>query len=280
MKKLSLFLLLFALPGCVRMQSMLDQKIHGDNPYSKPPFYSRYLSPDNALDVEIKRRIDGLQANPGSAVLHNELGSLLIEKGFPRDAEREFFRAVASDEKFYPAWYNLALLREARGDMGGASRALRNTLRHKPGHAAARFQLGLIAEKRGDIDRAIELYSRAFEINYSLLDVRVNPRILDSKLVDRALLELYPRQHTRQSLQFQGAPVGYVEKTVTEAPSPQPEAADIVTPTPPVTNQATQTPPPTPGAPPAAPAPPPPAPPATPAPLPPGIGAPGYPPRP
>src|SRR6185369_7208160 len=86
------------------------------NPYEKPIFVSRYLNPSNPQDQQIQRTIDALRANPRSPVLHNELGTELADKGFPRDAEKEFERAVDADYRYFPAWYNLGLLRAARGD--------------------------------------------------------------------------------------------------------------------------------------------------------------------
>jgi tetratricopeptide (TPR) repeat protein len=80
-----------------------------------------------------------------------------VQKGFPKDAEREFERAVDVDKRYYPAWYNLGLVRAARGDEGGARRAFARTVHYKPGHPMALFQLGLIEEKLRHTDRAIEL---------------------------------------------------------------------------------------------------------------------------
>lgn len=222
----------FTLAGCAVMHK------NEQNPYEKPPFYSRYLNPANPLDQQIQRTVDALRANPRSAPLHNELGSLLAQKGFPKDAEREFERAVDADRRFYPAWYNLGLMRAARGNYAGAGVAFHRTIHYKPGHAAALFQLGLLEERRENSRRAVHYYAKAFQINRGLLDVRVNPRILDSKLVHLALIEAYPNEHTRQSLQFQPTPADYRQpEELREAPSPPPPAQKI-SPAPP-----TQTPP-------------------------------------
>ncbi|HEX7830453.1 MAG TPA: tetratricopeptide repeat protein, partial [Thermoanaerobaculia bacterium] len=123
----------------------------------------------------------------------------------------------------------------------------------KPGHSAALFQLGLIEEKRQHTDRAISLFAKAYAINPALLDVAVNPRILDSGLTDLALIEMYKISHTKGSMQFQDAPV-YTNLTVAppsangrpslprtdEAPSPQPAPSAIVTPSAPPTDAGTQ----------------------------------------
>ena len=192
------------------------------NPYKKPLFYSRYLNPANALDQQIQATVDALRANPKSAGLHNNLGQLLAQKGFPKDAETEFERAVNHDRRFYPAWYNLGLLRAARGDYIGSRMALNRTIHYKPGHSEALFQLGLVEERRGNDDDAIAYYAKAFAINRSLLDVRVNPQILDTKLIPLALLKAYPTDHSRQALQFQQTPAGYGYGQQAASPAPAP----------------------------------------------------------
>lgn len=199
------------------------------------PFYAKYLNTGSMLDQQINDTLTDLRRNPNSPILHNDLGQFLLRKGFPKDAEREFERAVNADGDFYPAWYNLGLVRASRGDAHGARRAFYATIHHKPGHANALFQLGLIEEKRQNHDRAVKLYAKAYTINPSLLHVRTNPRILDSKLTHLALLELYPTKQSRETMQFQGTPAGYVERAP-EAPSKQPAPAQIVPPAPPATD--------------------------------------------
>lgn len=214
------FLILAALTGCTSLENRIARMLDGDDPYAEEQFYYRYLYPqDSELDAEIARTLEAVKADQSSAELHNRLGALLVEKGFPKDAELEFRRAIWSDERFYPAWYNIALARQARGDGSGAIRALRQTLEVKPGHAAAHFQLALMLEKRGRMDQALDHYVEAYRINDALLDERVNPLILDSRLVDLALLRLYPHEHTIQAQQFEPAPRGYVRPASQEEPS-------------------------------------------------------------
>lgn len=179
------------------------------NPYMKPLFYSRYLNPANALDQQIQATVDALRANPRDAALHNALGQLLAQKGFPKDAETEFERAVGADRHFWAGWFNLGVLRSARGDYVGARIAFNHVIRYKPGHSEALFQLALAEEKRGNEEDAIAYMAKAFSINRSLLDVRVNPQILDTKLMALALIRAYPDEHNRQALLFQPTPAGY-----------------------------------------------------------------------
>jgi len=194
MKRLLLIAAITALASCASTHHHHDQNAYAN------PFYARYLNTGSQLDAQISATLIALQANPRSAALHNQLGQMLLQKGFPKDAEVEFERAVNADAHFYPAWYNLGLARMSRGDWTGSHFAFARTVHYKPGHSAALFQLGLMEEKRNHQDAAIDYYAKAFMINHSLLDVRVNPRILDSKLVDLALLKAYPKSHARDSM--------------------------------------------------------------------------------
>lgn len=232
------------LAGCAAIRDAQQHFSH-KNPYDTP-FYAKYLTPGVPLDDQIAQTIAALRTQPRSAALHNQLGQLLLVKGFPKDAETELERSVDADRRFYPGWYNLGLIRAANGNYTGARYAFNRAVQYKPGHAAALFQLGLLEEKAEHTDDAVEYYAKAFSINHQLLDVRVNPRIVDTKLVDLALIKLYPNDHARQSMQFQPTPGAYVQRNL-EAVSTQPAPQDIVTPVPPATDPSQQTPAPNPG---------------------------------
>jgi tetratricopeptide (TPR) repeat protein len=212
-----------------------------DKPYDNP-FYAKYLNTGSTVDAQISQTLAALRENPNSPELHNTLGALLLDKGFPKDAEREFERAVDANRKFYPAWYNLGLVRAAHGDRLGARRAFSHTVTLKPGHAPALFQLGLVEERNHHTDRAIRLYAKAYTINPALLRVDVNPRILDSKLTHLAMIKMYPTEHSRRSMQFQGVPTSAPapQPAAPPAPSPQPEPRNIVTPAAPATEVGTE----------------------------------------
>ncbi|MGH9456238.1 MAG: tetratricopeptide repeat protein [Thermoanaerobaculia bacterium] len=221
-KTILLALLAVATTGCMTLQNRIDRIRFGDNPYVEPPFYARYLSPDRELDRHIEAYLIALREDPDNPVYHNELGRLLIDKGFPNDAEREFRRALVADPDFYPAWYNLALVQAAQGNETAALRALDETLDRKPGHASALFQKGLLLEQRGRREGAIRAYVEAFRINYDLLRPSINPQIIDSRLIDQALLALYPDEHQRRAMFLQPTPPELL---------PEPEApSDIATP--------------------------------------------------
>ncbi len=230
MKKLLLVALAsLSLAGCLSIQQRVDRARFGENPYIEPPFYSRYLT-GSELDRNIEAYVTALRAEPDNAAYHNELGRLLVLKHFPQDAEREFRRAIVSDSDFYPAWYNLALLRASKGDATGALRALDRTLDLKPGHSSALFQKGLLLEKRGRTQEAIEAYAKALRINFDLIRPSINPLIIDSRLIDRVLIQLYPDEHERRAMLLQPTPPELVPQRRTPSEVEAPE--EIVAPAP------------------------------------------------
>ena len=210
MKRILLLVATLAVFGCAQIRQMRSD----DAPPYENPFYAKYLNTGSTLDAQITRTLEALRADESNPQLHNELGALLVQKNFPNDAEREFERAVDLDKTYYPAWYNLGMVRAARGDESAARRAFGRTVKYKPGHAMALFQLGLIEEKLRHTDRAIELYAKALAINPLLMKPDVNPRALDTKLLHRALMANYEKDHAKKSMQFQGLPT----------PPPKPKA--------------------------------------------------------
>ena len=207
--------------GCAAIHQYSN---HGGSPYEKPLFYTQFLNPNaSALDAAIMRDVNALRADPQNAAVHNELGQYLAQRGFPKDAEREFERAVDANRKFWPAWYNLGLTRQARGEFVGARVAFGQTLRYRPGHSEALFAQGLMEEERGHNTDAIELYAKALSINRRLLDVRYNPRLLDTKLIHLALLRAYPNEHVREALMYQSTPSNWNQRPVAaQVPAPLP----------------------------------------------------------
>ncbi|MCM2315077.1 MAG: tetratricopeptide repeat protein [Thermoanaerobaculia bacterium] len=204
--------LLLVLSSCTSWKEAKAKRAERES-YANP-FYMKYLESDSALDREIMARIEALRANPESPVTHNALGALLFERRFSNDARYEFKRALEFDKRFYPARYNLALVEIAEGNTGRAERILKKLLRHKPGHPEAHFTLGLLYEQRGRNDAAIDHYAEAFTINPDLLQVRLNPRIVESKLVTASLLTIYDASRARASARFMDAPGGYIEPAV------------------------------------------------------------------
>jgi len=251
-KTIAMVSLVLALASCASWEKSKQKKQERES-YAKP-FYLKYLSEENELDREILARIDALRADPKSAPMHNELGALLFERRFPKDARYEFERALDCDKRFYPARYNLALLELSEGNSARASRLLKQVIDDKPGNAEAHFALGLIYEKNGRTEAAIDHYVKAFTIDPDMKKYKRNPKLVESDLLTATLLTMYVQSNARASVRFLPAPDGYQapkpkeEKPPAEAaPAPVPEAAPAEVPAPATPPPATQPPTPSPG---------------------------------
>ncbi len=211
------------------------------NPYENP-FYAQFLNTGSRLDAQIKATLAELQKNPHNPALHNALGQMLMQKGFPNDAAHEFETAINEDGHFYQAWYNLGLVRSGMGDYSGAARAFSKTVSIMKGHSEALFQLGRIEEIRGNTDAAVAYYAKAIRHNPRIVDVRYNPQILDSKLIGLALLQNYEILHTREAGRTLDTPPDYIAPQPPKQPDtwPVPAPQQIVTPAPPPTSPAQQ----------------------------------------
>ena len=83
------------------------------------------------------------------------LGVLILEKGFPNDAEHYLREALKLDEGNYEAAYRLGLVLQRQGHDHKAMRYYKKTLKVRPGFAEARFMLALAEERGGLRDAAI-----------------------------------------------------------------------------------------------------------------------------
>jgi len=228
MKKLVVGALALALlSGCASFKEHRAEsaRIKVERESYQNPFYLKYLNPNNKLDQAIYARIEALRENQVDPVTHNELGALLFQRDFPKDAMAEFEKAIDLDKKFYPAWFNKGLVYLSQDKLHSAERSFRKAVNLKPGFGEAQFHLGLVYEMEGRHEAAIEHYARAFSINWDLLDPRVNPRIVDSELRARALMELYQKEHASAAARFSGPHPDYNF----EAPAPDKGAVEEMT---------------------------------------------------
>ena len=94
--------------------------------------------------------------------------------------------AIRLDPGHEDARMALALSYHADGDSKGAARELSALLERNSRHAPALLLCGIILERRGRIDRAIECYERAVGLNPNLIDARMNLGTLWLKKGDTA----------------------------------------------------------------------------------------------
>ncbi len=130
---------------------------------------------------------------PNDPKTHFDMGLVYrhVLKDFPKAISHQE-QAVRLRPDFEDAHTELALLYHLTNDTTNAAKEISILLRHNPGHAPALVLCGIIFERRGRPERAIECYERALKANPNLVDARLNLGTLYLKKSDaaRARIEL------------------------------------------------------------------------------------------
>jgi arylsulfatase A-like enzyme/lipopolysaccharide biosynthesis regulator YciM len=100
-----------------------------------------------------------------AAMARNFLGAAYLEKGMLDPAERELRLSLEKRPRIPDAHYNLGLIAEARGDLAKAVEEYGKELEIHPGAYPAHFNLALVLRKTGDAARQIEHLKKAIEVD-------------------------------------------------------------------------------------------------------------------
>lgn len=146
-----------------------------------------------ALDVQ--RQL--VAERPQDPAVFNDLGNLLILANRRSEAEAAYRQAIALDPLRVSALFNLGLLEQEKGELKEAQRHYLTLLEQEPQHAWAQYQSGAVYEALGQDSRAIKAYARAFALDPQLGFARVNPHLIESKLVTKAMLLAYREEGAR-----------------------------------------------------------------------------------
>jgi tetratricopeptide (TPR) repeat protein len=172
------------------------------------PFFHQFLIPGDPLDEKLLDQEKRVADDPSSAALRNDFGNLLAERRFPKEARSEYRQAIKLDPHFFLAAYNLGMMEETEGRISAAISAYREAIDRRRGFPPAHFRLGRLYEKQGRNDDAIGEYAKAIRIDNSMRDPKVNPLVIDSRLIDQASLVNYPSDVARAALPHEA---GYVD---------------------------------------------------------------------
>jgi tetratricopeptide (TPR) repeat protein len=171
---------------------------------AQEPFYRRFLVPGNPLDDRILEQEKRIADHPDSADLHNDMGNLLAQRRFPKEARQEYETALKLDKHHFLAAYNLGMVWETVGEYSHAIAAYEKSVNLNRGFPPARFRLGHLYERRGSNSQAIEQYARAIEIDPEMREPRYNPLVVDSALMGQVSLVIYQRDRARAELADEG----------------------------------------------------------------------------
>ncbi len=175
------------------------------DPKSDEPFYRRFLAPGNPIDDRILEYEKKVAATPDSAELHNDFGNLLALRRFPKEAREQYEIAIKLDKKNFMAPYNMGLVYETEGKTRSAISAYQKSVDRNRGFPPSRFRLGRLYEQTGRNEAAVEQYAKALEIDPAMRDVRRNPLVVDTRLLDRVSVANYSKDMARVGLKTQAA---------------------------------------------------------------------------
>lgn len=153
-------------------------------------FVAAQSAPRN-LDRALAAQRTLVASHPEDAGANNDLGNLLALAGDRRGAEIAYLRALelAPDQPGYR--FNYGLLLAASDRRLAALRQFREVVDLDPGHAWAHYEIGSLYDSWG-LDRlARRAYARAFRLDPTLADARLNPGVLDSDQTTAAMLRAW-----------------------------------------------------------------------------------------
>jgi len=203
--------------------------------------FERQLSPDRPSDRAIVNYLALVKAGKASSMDLGNLGVLLLDKGYPADAEHYLGAALKADKHNFEAAYRLGIVLQREGKNRKAIHYYLRALDEHPAHAHARFMLAFAEERCGRRADAIRDYASAYHLAPELANPAVNPLVLDSRLQTEAQLTRYQRDVATATLKTSAPdPAGLRRMLETtpkpaEAAPPMPAAPPLaVAPRPPV----------------------------------------------
>lgn len=149
------------------------------------------ITPPRNLQEALEAQRQAVAQNPTDSAQLNDLGNLLALAGNLDAAEETYRRALEIAPGNSISLYNLALVLQEQGRVKEARHALQTILETDPGHAWAHYQLATLFAASNNRTLALRHYEAAFSLDRSLVDPRVNPHIVENRLVTEALLKVY-----------------------------------------------------------------------------------------
>ncbi len=102
-----------------------------------------------------------LRKKPDWGPVLNALGTVFLEQSQPDKAQKVFEKATDLRPRHFPAYYNLARLKQRAGDHKGAISIYRAILENRPDYGQTWNNLGIALREIGDQDEALSCFRKA-----------------------------------------------------------------------------------------------------------------------
>jgi hypothetical protein len=143
------------------------------------------------LDEALAAQRSLVAQDPSNADQLNDLGNLLVLANDLEGAEEAYRRALNLQPDSETSLYNLALVLQEQGRIKQARKAYQSILENNPDNAWCHYQLGTLDAAGGSRSKALDHFARAFSLDRSLADPKINPHVVENPLLTDALLRLY-----------------------------------------------------------------------------------------
>jgi len=190
------------------------------------PMFVRWLVADDPGDETIRDYWERAERGELDAPELTDFGTMLFYRGYPKDAVRNFQKALDIDPELYEAWFRIGLVEHSQGNLREARKAYLKCLKKLTGHGWCNFYLGLLEEQLGHSTEALNYFRRAFKFAPELSDPKVNPEMMTSELAFAAKLREYDRVGFSENLPMRYLQPGKVERLrASFEPEPEPDSS-------------------------------------------------------
>jgi len=176
-----------------------------DRPEGEPIFF-RWLDPKDPVDATILAYWTRYESNTLKPREMVDLGTMLFERGWPKDAVKVYKAAAEADPGLYEAWFKAGLVEHSQRNLGTAKKYYKKCLKILVGNGWCNFYMGLAEEQSFDGSAALKYYGKAFGVDPELADPHTNPAVLESRIARAAAFVKETEDRFRDSM-----PMGYLE---------------------------------------------------------------------
>jgi tetratricopeptide (TPR) repeat protein len=113
---------------------------------------------ESSLDKEIRDLRGQLVSAPADSILHVRLGYLLLKKGVPDEAWLSFAEALKLSPRSHAALTGEGIVLSRKGKLKDAEQTLKAALAQNPDPVRTHYELGVVYEKLGDLEKALQEY--------------------------------------------------------------------------------------------------------------------------
>jgi protein O-mannosyl-transferase len=126
------------------------------------------------VDEAIVHFRKALEIKADHADVQANLGSALLQKGELDEAVAQYYKALEIKPDYALVHYDLGNALLVKGEVDEAIAHYEKALENKPDYAEVCNNLGIVLFQKGEVDQAIGYYQKALEINPHYLEARAN----------------------------------------------------------------------------------------------------------